>query len=98
MKVSNVQNQTLVNLDNVTKSNTSEAINDIGISFQQALESLSTTEATSNQLMEQLASGEDVDIHQVMIALEETDVSFRVAVAIRDRLIEAYREVMRMAV
>jgi flagellar hook-basal body complex protein FliE len=39
-----------------------------------------------------------VELHQVMIAAEETDINFRVAMAIRDRLVEAYREVTRMAV
>ena len=47
---------------------------------------------------DKLAGGEDVDLHQVMIAAEENDVNFRVALAIRDRLVDAYREVMRMNV
>jgi flagellar hook-basal body complex protein FliE len=98
MNIPYIQNQTNLNIDTVSNPASGEAVNDVGISFQEALEALSTTEETSNQLMEQLASGEDVDIHEVMIALEETDISFRIAVAIRDRLIEAYREVMRMAV
>jgi flagellar hook-basal body complex protein FliE len=49
-------------------------------------------------LIEQLAAGENVDIHQVMIASEQTDINFRIALAIRDKLVESYREVMRMAV
>ena len=70
----------------------------LGSTFQQALDSLSRSEGQTDRLMEQLAAGEDVDIHQLMVAMEETDVNFRVAMAIRDRLVEAYREVMRMAV
>jgi flagellar hook-basal body complex protein FliE len=69
-----------------------------GLSFSQALESLSQTQNESDALVQSLAAGEDVDLHQVMIASEETDINFRIAVAIRDRLVEAYREVMRMAV
>jgi len=48
--------------------------------------------------MQQLATGEDVEIHEVMIAMEEADVSLRVAIAVRDKLIESYQEVMRMQV
>jgi flagellar hook-basal body complex protein FliE len=69
-----------------------------GLDFNSALQSLSRTENRSNELIEMLAAGEDVDVHQVMIAVEETDVNFRVAMAIRDRLVESYQEVMRMAV
>lgn len=70
----------------------------LGKTFEQALEGLTQSEATTDDLVARLAAGEDVDLHRVVIALEETDVNFRVAMAIRDRLIEAYREVMRMAV
>jgi flagellar hook-basal body complex protein FliE len=33
-----------------------------------------------------------------MIASEQSDISFRVALAIRDKLVEAYRDVMHMNV
>jgi flagellar hook-basal body complex protein FliE len=66
--------------------------------FSETLNSLSNSAQTSDNLIQQLAAGENVDIHNVMIAAEENDVNFRVAIGIRDRLIDAYREVMRMAV
>jgi flagellar hook-basal body complex protein FliE len=59
---------------------------------------LSQTQNNSDALLQKLAAGEEVDLHQVMIATDQTDISFRVALAIRDRLVEAYREVSRMAV
>jgi flagellar hook-basal body complex protein FliE len=76
--------------DNATKQ--------VGQTFDQALQSLSQSQFESDALMEKLAAGENVDLHQVMIAAEQTDINFRVAVAIRDRLVDAYREVTRMAV
>jgi flagellar hook-basal body complex protein FliE len=79
-------------------SNPAEPAASGGISFQQALDSLSQTQAESDTLIQKLAAGEDVDIHQVMIAAEETDIQFRIAMAIRDRLVDSYREVMRMNV
>jgi flagellar hook-basal body complex protein FliE len=77
---------------------TNEAKSAGGIDFSQMLENLSQTENNSNELISKLAAGEDVDIHQVMIASDQTDISFRVALAIRDQLVNTYREVMRMAV
>lgn len=70
----------------------------IGTTFEQALNSLSQSQTNSDQLIEKLAAGENVDVHQVMIASEETDINFRIALAIRDKLVESYREVMRMTV
>ncbi len=68
----------------------------VGQTFEQALQALSQSQNESDALLEKLAAGENVDLHQVMIAAEQTDINFRIAIAIRDRLVEAYREITRM--
>lgn len=70
----------------------------IGQTFAEALDALSASQNESDALIQKLAAGENVDLHQVMIAAEETDINFRIAMSIRDRLVEAYREINRMAV
>lgn len=70
----------------------------VGKSFQETLDGLNQSQNNSDGLLQQLAAGENLDIHQAIIATEETDINFRVSMAIRDRLVDAYREVMRMSV
>lgn len=70
----------------------------VGNVFNQALDTLSQSQNASDALIQKLAAGENVDLHQVMIASEQTDIKFRVAMAMRDKLVEAYHEVMRMQV
>lgn len=43
-----------------------------------------------------LAEGRSDDLHGTMIALQRADVSLRLAANVRNRAIEAYREIMRM--
>jgi flagellar hook-basal body complex protein FliE len=74
------------------------AVDQITGSFQKTLDSLSQTQATSDSLMSQLAAGENVDVHQVMMASAETDINFRIAMAIRDQLVQTYQDMMRMSV
>jgi flagellar hook-basal body complex protein FliE len=62
------------------------------------LNSLNESQLKADDLVQKLALGENVDLHTVMIGLEENDVNFRVALAIRDKLVEAYHEIMRMQV
>jgi flagellar hook-basal body complex protein FliE len=69
-----------------------------GQTFTQLLDSLNQSQTNADNMVSQLANGGDVDIHDVMIATEENDVNFRVALAIRDRLVDAYRQVMQMNV
>ncbi len=38
------------------------------------------------------------NLHETAIALEEADISMRVATKVRNKLVEAYQEVMRMSV
>jgi flagellar hook-basal body complex protein FliE len=76
----------------------SDATSQVGETFSQMLDSLNQSQLDSDNLVQQMASGGDVDLHQVMIGMEENDVNFKVAMAIRDRLVDAYREVMRMSV
>lgn len=70
----------------------------IGKSFGDVLNSLNQSQQTSDNLVAKLAGGENVDLHNLMIAAEENDVNFRITMAIRDRLVDAYREMMRMSV
>ena len=45
-----------------------------------------------------LAAGESVDLHQVMINMESANLSFGLALQVRNKLLDAYQEVMRMSV
>jgi flagellar hook-basal body complex protein FliE len=44
------------------------------------------------------ASGEKASLHDTMIALEQADVSFRMLMQVRNKIVEAYQEILRMQV
>ena len=88
----------LRSLDSSQKSAASSTTQPVSQSFGDMLSSLNQSQLNSDALMQQLAQGENVDLHTVMIGMEENNVNFNVALGIRDRLVEAYREIMRMQV
>jgi flagellar hook-basal body complex protein FliE len=45
-----------------------------------------------------LLAGQNVPVHQAMIAGEEASVSFQLMLEVRNRLLEGYQELMRMQV
>jgi len=55
-------------------------------------------QAESDRAIEKLIAGEQVDLHQVMLSVEKTDLAFRVALQLRNKLVQAYQEIMRMQV
>lgn len=50
----------------------------------------------AEQAIERLIVGETDDLNEVMLALSKADLSFRMFIDIRDKVIDAYQEVMRM--
>ena len=45
-----------------------------------------------------LATGDKVSLHDTMIAMEQADVSFRLMMQVRNKIVEAYQEILRMQV
>lgn len=45
-----------------------------------------------------LAAGTAPDLHRVMIQMEESQLSFQLMLQVRNRLLEAYQDVMKMQV
>jgi flagellar hook-basal body complex protein FliE len=89
---------TIRELGSSQKSTASGSAKQIGETFESMLASLNQSQLNADGLLQKLAQGEDVDLHAVMIGLEENNINFNVALGIRDRLVEAYREMMRMQV
>ena len=52
----------------------------------------------ANQAVEALSAGRSTDVHNTMIALQKADVSFRLLMQIRNKVVSAYETVMRMQI
>jgi flagellar hook-basal body complex protein FliE len=52
----------------------------------------------TDKQVQDLALGKTANLHDVMIALEETKLSFQLMMQIRTRALEAYQEILRMQV
>jgi flagellar hook-basal body complex protein FliE len=85
-------------INSAVKQPSQNTLKDVGKTFDSVLQNLSESQNYSDNLMSKLAAGEDVDIHSVMIAADQTDISFKVAMGIRDKLVDAYKDISRMNV
>lgn len=64
----------------------------------EAIESVNDMQIQADDALSALASGEEVDLHGTMIALQEADIALRTMVSVRDKLISAYEQVMNMSI
>ncbi|MBT2756019.1 flagellar hook-basal body complex protein FliE [Mesobacillus foraminis] len=66
--------------------------------LRKSLENLNETQAKSDLMTNKLANGENVDLHQVMIASQKASVTLQATLEVRNKVVEAYQEMMRMQV
>ena len=55
-------------------------------------------QSDADMAIKKLVSGEVKDITDAMVAIEKADVSFQTMMAVRNKIVAAYEEVMRMQV
>ena len=48
--------------------------------------------------IQRMIAGEEIDVHEVMTAVEKASISFEMVMEIRNKLLEAYREVMKTGI
>lgn len=66
--------------------------------LKQALNETNELSKAADAKIEELVAGRSKDLHGTMIALEKADVSLRLMMQLRNKMIDAYQEIMRMQV
>lgn len=77
---------------------TTQAIESLGKPLGAFLDSVNTLQFQAEGLKTELATGGDVELHEVMIAAEKASLGVELTMQIRNKLVDAYQEVMRMSV
>jgi flagellar hook-basal body complex protein FliE len=62
------------------------------------LREANTEMASSEEIAASFAAGQQNNIHETLLAAERANIAFRLVGSIRNRMLEAYSEVMRMNV
>lgn len=66
--------------------------------LKDAVNTVNTLQKDSDRKMQELATGKSTNIPEVMMAAEKADIALRMMVQMRNKIIEAYQEVMKMQV
>jgi len=76
--------------------------NDKNVSFldylNSAIEKTNSLIIESEKLSEDFAAGRTDNIHQVLIAAEKADIALQFTIQIRNKILDAYNEIMRMQI
>jgi flagellar hook-basal body complex protein FliE len=74
----------------------SDVSKQFGSFLNEAINNLSEQQNTVDQLNQSFVKGELSDVHQLTIASEKAALGLELTVQVRNKMVEAYQEIMRM--
>jgi flagellar hook-basal body complex protein FliE len=66
--------------------------------LSKAVSEVNSLHQNADKAIQNVQGGQSDSLHEAIIALEKADVSFRAMLTVRNKLIDAYQEIMRMQV
>ena len=64
----------------------------------QSLNEVNSLQHEADEAIENFVAGKSQGIHETMIAVNKADLAFRITMQVRNKIVEAYQEVLRMQV
>lgn len=77
---------------------TGGAASDFSGALKTALDGVAATQAKSEAMTEAYQRGEVTDVAKVMLARQEAGIAFEATLQVRNKLLSAYQDIMRMGV
>ncbi|WP_022851949.1 flagellar hook-basal body complex protein FliE [Limisalsivibrio acetivorans] len=83
--------------EGASKQGNAEKTTDVDFSdlLKNALQDVNSAQVEADEAVQSVLNGETNDIHSTMIALQKADVSLKLMLEVRNKILEAYQEVMR---
>ena len=109
MQISPISHEMLAQANAATSAATSAAsvttsvtagnpVDGFGSMITQGLQQVNQQLMTTQTDMQTLATGDVQNLHQIMIRMEDTRLSFQLMMQVRNRLLESYQDIMKMQV
>lgn len=98
IRLNSVLPGTTANLTSTSPSGNREDAPSFAEALQGAFDKINQMQLDSAELARQFAAGETDDLIRVVTAAEEASIALQLAVQVRNKVVEAYQEIMRMQV
>lgn len=85
-----------------TRSSTSSGSSSNGTTFlemfKESVDKVNSMQINADHAIKDMIAGRTKNVHETMLAIEQAESSFKLMMQVRNKMIEAYREIMRMQV
>ncbi|MCB0361543.1 MAG: flagellar hook-basal body complex protein FliE [Bdellovibrionales bacterium] len=90
--------QKVAKLNQDTSANKVSGEKSFADTLKDAVQNVNTLQKDADLAMQRLATGESKNIPEVMIATEKADIALKLMMQVRNKIIDAYHEVIKMQV
>lgn len=66
--------------------------------LKEAIQTVDTLQDSSSRSVERFLSGEGEELHQTILSVQRAELAFDLAQQVRNKVVSAYQEIMRMQV
>lgn len=66
--------------------------------LRESLDKVNEAQHQADSAIKELVAGRSKNIHETMLTIEKADASLKMAMQVRNKILDAYREIMRMQV
>ncbi|WP_291652325.1 flagellar hook-basal body complex protein FliE [Clostridium sp.] len=81
---------------NTNNIKTSSAENSFQNVLKDSLDKLNEKQINADNITNDFISGKDVEVHEMMLSMEESKMSLQLAIQVRNKVVEAVQELTRM--
>jgi len=85
-------------LSETTKQTSEKSDTSFSDILKKSIEQVNNAQLQAGEAIKKAVSGENTDIHDTMIAIQKADVSLKLMMEVRNKLLEAYQDIMRTQV
>lgn len=91
-------NSILSDRNKIPAGGAGEAQKSFAATLSEAIQSVNQLQTESNTAVQNLATGRTDNVAEVMIASEKADIALKLMMQVRNKIIDAYQEIMKMQV
>ena len=82
-------------LDNLSSSKSTKTAGDFGTALKSAVEQVNSVQQDADQAVQQFLQGNG-ELHNVALATQRAEMTFDLGMQVRNKIVSAYQEVMKM--
>lgn len=90
--------QWIKELDGISPSPESKGFKTFGDFLSNSINEVNKLQNQANESIQKLVTGENKNIHETMLRVEQAEIAFKTMNQIRQKVLDTYREVMKMQV